>query len=68
MAKRRNFLEFKMIKTLLMALILVSGGLSMTACNTGRGMARDMDRAGDRIEDAADDAGDNMRDVADDLD
>jgi predicted small secreted protein len=58
-----------MIKNLLLAMILAVSGISMVACeSTGRGLSRDMDRAGDKIEDAADDAGDAMEEVADDLD
>jgi predicted small secreted protein len=54
--RTRPFLESEMIKTLLLALVVMSGCMSMVACNTTEGAGRDMERAGENIQDAARDA------------
>jgi predicted small secreted protein len=57
------------MKTLLLAMVLLSGGLTFGGCtHTSHGVARDLDHAGDKVEHAAHKAGDKMEDVADDMD
>ncbi|HYE19927.1 MAG TPA: entericidin A/B family lipoprotein [Tepidisphaeraceae bacterium] len=43
-----------MIKRFIGVVMVLSAMLVLPACNTVEGMGRDIERAGDRIEDAAD--------------
>lgn len=43
-----------MIKKLLALAVLASMALSMAACNTTHGLGKDVEKAGDKIQDAAD--------------
>jgi entericidin B len=40
----------------LIALMLLTGGLTLSACNTTEGVGEDIEAAGDAIDDAAEDA------------
>lgn len=42
--------------TALIALMLLSGGIALSACNTTEGVGEDIEAAGDAIDDAAEDA------------
>ena len=43
-------------------LVSAAGLTLLSACNTGEGVGRDIERAGDAIQDEADDAQDRRRD------
>ena len=42
------------MKKIMLLMVLVLGLLSATGCNTVRGMGKDVEQAGDKIEDAVD--------------
>ncbi|HEY7086722.1 MAG TPA: entericidin A/B family lipoprotein [Tepidisphaeraceae bacterium] len=48
--------RFRKFRALLMTLVLTSMFATMTGCNTMKGAGRDIERGGEKIQDAADDA------------
>jgi predicted small secreted protein len=44
------------LATALVALMLLSGGVALSACNTTQGVGKDIEATGDAIEEAAEDA------------
>jgi entericidin B len=48
----------KLYKGLLLALVVGAAALALPACETTEGAGRDIEKAGDKIEDMADDAKD----------
>jgi predicted small secreted protein len=47
---------FNVVKSFFLALFLMMGALSLTACNTIEGAGADIEAAGDAIEDSASDS------------